>query len=140
MSEGAKHTPGPWELRRDRREGLGLYESYPVGYWNQVVHEEAGREILICEVFQLNTLLKHPNHATGKANLALIAAAPDMLAALKGNGRDPSTPDFLDWLADRLVNVYGESSRIDFVHGLRQRAAFMRAAIAKAQRRKGGRK
>lgn len=27
--------------------------------------------------------------------------------------------EFLRWLVDRLINVYGESPNIDFVHGLR---------------------
>jgi hypothetical protein len=28
--------------------------------------------------------------------------------------------DFLNWLADRLVHVYGESPNVDFVHKLRE--------------------
>lgn len=27
--------------------------------------------------------------------------------------------EFLSWLADRLINVYGESPNVDFVHKLR---------------------
>jgi hypothetical protein len=61
----------------------------------------------------------------------LIAAAPDLLAALT-MGAQVNTPDFLDWVADRLVNVYGESPNVDFVHSLRDRAKAGRAAIAKA--------
>lgn len=30
------------------------------------------------------------------------------------------TSDFLRWLADRLVNVYGESENVDFVLRLRE--------------------
>jgi len=32
------------------------------------------------------------------------------------------TPQFLNWIADRLVHVYGESENVDFVLSLRQRA------------------
>lgn len=28
--------------------------------------------------------------------------------------------EFLNWIADRLVNVYGESPNVDFVHKLRE--------------------
>ncbi len=41
----------------------------------------------------------------------------------------PSGPDFLDWLADRLINVYGESPNIDFVLALQRKAAKQRAAL-----------
>ena len=39
-------------------------------------------------------------------------------------------PDFLEWIADRLVNVYGESDNVDFVLSLRLRAKQHRAALA----------
>jgi hypothetical protein len=42
------------------------------------------------------------------------------------------TPTFMDWLADRLVAVYGEKPSVDFVLSLRERAKAGRAAIAKA--------
>ncbi len=35
---------------------------------------------------------------------------------------NPPTPVFLDWLGDRLVNVYGESQHLDFVQRLRHEA------------------
>lgn len=31
--------------------------------------------------------------------------------------------EFLEWVADRLVHVYGESPNVDFVHRLREIAA-----------------
>jgi hypothetical protein len=61
----------------------------------------------------------------------LAAAAKDLLAA-QTMGAQVNTPDFLDWVADRLVHVYGESPNIDFVHSLRDRATAGRDAIAKA--------
>lgn len=39
-----------------------------------------------------------------------------------------SDSEFLDWLADRLVNVYGESENVDFVRRLRGLARSTRLA------------
>lgn len=61
----------------------------------------------------------------------LIAAAPDLLEA-QTMGVEVNTPDFLDWIADRLVQVHKESQNVDFVLSLRERAKAGRAAIAKA--------
>ncbi len=33
-----------------------------------------------------------------------------------------SHKEFLNWIADRIVNIYGESPQIDFVLALRRRA------------------
>jgi hypothetical protein len=44
-------------------------------------------------------------------------------------GAQVNTPDFLDWMAARLVHVYGESPLIDFVQSLQLRAAVMRQAL-----------
>lgn len=33
--------------------------------------------------------------------------------------RTPNDSDFLNWVADRLVHVYGESENVDFVRRLR---------------------
>jgi hypothetical protein len=41
-------------------------------------------------------------------------------------------PRFLAWIADRLVNVYGESPNVDFVLSLRARASALRSALADA--------
>lgn len=45
-------------------------------------------------------------------------------------GAQLNTPDLLDWVADRLVHVYGENPNVDFVQSLRLRAEAGRAAIA----------
>ena len=60
------------------------------------------------------------------ANLNLLEAG--LLAA---HEPDREGPKFLDWVADRLVNVYGESENVDFVICLRRRAAKAAAATAR---------
>lgn len=64
-----------------------------------------------------------------EANARLIAAAPKLL-----DSHEPERggADFLDWVADRLVNVYGESEDVDFVICLRRRAVKAREAISQA--------
>lgn len=54
----------------------------------------------------------------------------DFLAACKGPTLD--LPDFLEWIAGRLVDVHGENPNVDFVLSLHKRASDFRAAIAKA--------
>lgn len=66
-----------------------------------------------------------------RAMAQCMAAAHELLEA-QTMGPSLNTPDFLDWLADRLVSKCGEDSNADFVLSLRARAAAGRAAIAKA--------
>jgi hypothetical protein len=47
-------------------------------------------------------------------------------------GAQVNLPDFLEWIAARLVDVHGENRNIDYVHTLYDRAESVRAAIAKA--------
>ena len=65
------------------------------------------------------------------ADARLIAAAPDLLEAQED---ERAGPDFLNWVADRLVR-HGDHPDADFVLCLRRRASLARAAIAKV---KGG--
>jgi len=97
------HTPGPWTVANGKIVGNG----YNIASINGSATSE------------------------GKANSALIAAAPDLLKS-QTMGSSLNTPDFLDWIADRLVGVYGEPECIDFVASLRERSKSGRAAIAKA--------
>ena len=46
------------------------------------------------------------------------------------DGPTMAMPDFLEWIAARLVNVYGESENVDFVISLRERAAACRTVLA----------
>ncbi len=56
------HTPRPWEIFKRPDGGIG------------VRHSATGNHP-VCDVFYMNS--------TGEANASLIAAAPDLLAALK---------------------------------------------------------
>lgn len=67
------HTPGPWLLR----EGSGNY------LWEVVVERRAGRSPrVICR----------PSGDHREANARLIAAAPDLLAAIKNSDDAHWTP------------------------------------------------
>lgn len=61
------------------------------------------------------------------ANIHHILAASDLLAA---HEPDRQGPDFLEWCAQRLIDL-GERPDADFVIGLRRRAALARAALKK---------
>lgn len=41
----------------------------------------------------------------------------------------PPGPEFLEWIAGRIVEVYGESSNVDFVVALRRKAELARVAL-----------
>lgn len=74
----AGHTPGPWFVRKDRE----FYRDHPqplcvANHKDQEAYDEHPDPKWICRLFD----------AWGpeaEANAALIAAAPDLLAALKG--------------------------------------------------------
>ena len=116
MSE-AKHTPGTW-----RSQGGHVLASLDDDKWTTVFVADCGKL-----------------HANAERIVACVnacqgidpAAVSDLLAA-QTMGAQVNTPDFLDWVADRLVHVYGESPNVDFVLSLRYRAAAGRAAIRKA--------
>lgn len=127
MSE-FKGTPGPWHVGYGIT-GIGctnakigghakLFDVRGWGYFTGDGHGGLG-------------LSYEEAMAIQKANACLVAAAPDLLES-QTMGIQLNTPDFLDWIAERLVNVYGESPHVDFVVSLKDRAAAGRAAIAKA--------
>ena len=103
--EQAKHTPGTWHQGDDIRQ------------------IKSGNGIIVCNV---SGAVSNPSVL---ADALLIAAAPELF-----DSHEPEREgaDFLDWIADRLVHVYGESENVDFVICLRRRAAKARAAIKKA--------
>lgn len=126
----SKHTPGPW------KQGHTLATS-ETARWTpeQFAASDAIEARMVFANFNLSDKGKGRYlvaEAKDADDARLIAAAPELLAA-QTMGTELNTPDFLDWIAARLVNVYGESPNVDFVISLRSRAAAGRAAIAKAE-------
>lgn len=64
------HTPGPWEIEPKERREHPLF-----------VMDSNGDRIARCDGLNMADFGPDPQHA--KANARLIAAAPDLLAALK---------------------------------------------------------
>lgn len=114
----AQHTPGPWEAAVEIFDNEGYPETAI-----QALNGSATVAVAL-EFGQNNPHMR-------EANARLIAAAPELLAA-QTMGASANTPDFLEWIADRLVHQHGENPQVDFVLSLRKRAAAGRAAIAKA--------
>lgn len=109
------YTPGPWAT--DEAEHDEPYQDILV---------MAGEHRRICKV-SIDDAPVHDYNAAQRANARLIAAAPTLVECLT-MGATMQTPEFLEWLADRLVTVYGEDPGTDFVLSLRDRAGQMRAA------------
>lgn len=83
----ATHTPGPWHV--DTRLTGHRYNGHPVRYFS-VAHTTQTRDCFIATEVAPTTLIfpaegcdrTEPNHE-GEANARLIAAAPELLAALE---------------------------------------------------------
>lgn len=111
------HTPGPWLLDQIERGGDLVSDGYHFIEAGKGFHngdDENGFCISGC---------------MSLANARLIAAAPCLLAAHEA---DRDGPDFLDWVAARLIRQ-GDNPNSDFILCLRRRAQAARAAIAKAR-------
>lgn len=107
------HTPGPWkanETPHSNNQDWVVLDSGANGHSRRV-----------CAVYSDNA----------EADAHLIAAAPELLEA-QTMGAELNTPDFLDWIAARLIH-YGDNPNADFILSLRERAKSGRAAIAKAE-------
>jgi hypothetical protein len=100
MTDISKHTPGPW--------------SFDGPAHNIHVREAARPEMRICFM---------TSDGPARANARLIAAAPDMLAALRDMRHHFGNPKRDEWLSDA---AFGEALRAD---------ARARDAIAKAEGR-----
>lgn len=116
MSE--KYTPGPWRIA-----------GTATGYITNT--GKGGRvQVAVVGAYDDKKLLPF-NKERWDADASLIAAAPDLYEAHEPHSNPPG-PDFLDWLAERLVKVYGENHETDLVQALRRKAAKARAALSKA--------
>lgn len=108
-----QHTPGPWQWDGNVCD----YDPEQEAPW--IVDVELSRV--------LTGTIKCKNPADAR----LLAAAPDLLAC-QTMGAQLNTPDFLDWIADRLEHIHGEDPNVDYILSLRARADAGRAAIARA--------
>lgn len=74
---------------------------------------------------------KEARHAL--VNYIKVASAPNAaLVAACTEGAQVNLPDFMEWIADRLEFVYGESPNVDFVRTCRDRAKKVRVALSAA--------
>ena len=94
----SKHTPGPWSIYFNSRDDLVIRKMFTDG--------QESHSIARCH--------------SGAANALLIAAAPDMLAALQG---------YVDAFEHHLITNTNGARDFDFTGHI---AAQARAAIAKA--------
>jgi hypothetical protein len=104
----SEHTPGPWSLAAKKKGGERLVvvgDPWP----------ESTQMACIAEAFQMSG-----PHGTGEGNARLIAAAPDLLAALRG----------LNMTEDRIVGAQGGDMIVRMPMDAITAAA---AAIAKAE-------
>lgn len=109
------HTPGPWKVVCNQ---FSRYE----------IHYSGGQ---LAGVAKWDDPASPPPIHEMHANAKLIAAAPDLLKS-QTMGAELNTPDFLDWIADRLIHVHGEHPNMDYILSLRTRAVAGRYAITKA--------
>lgn len=91
------HTPGPWVV--DNTNAFGVY-----GVWTDYAthpgHDGAGYGSQICSMFTESFgQIDKNTRAERDANAKLIAAAPDLLAALKSMVEQG---DRCNWFADSL--------------------------------------
>lgn len=87
------YTPGPWTVEEDMRPGMG---------WNRHIH--SGPRTAVC--FMAHSNEKEP--ARDLANARLIAAAPDLLAALRDIATfcdDPEGSERAETLALGMVRL-----------------------------------
>jgi hypothetical protein len=69
-----------------------------------------------------------------KQTANLIVHTDDLLQTIKSG--NPPLPQFLEWIADRLVYVYKENPNIDFVLAVRKHANNLTKVIKRAERRR----
>lgn len=56
----------------------------------------------------------------------------EMAKAIRGGTALNDTSTLIEFLADRLVEVYGENANIDFILAARERAAMLRRSLPKS--------
>lgn len=77
----SKHTPGPWVSFTTEQGGPGVSIDDTSDFWLPILEESGQEGWVICRLTKWDRCDKDPEVVA--ANMALIAAAPDMLAALE---------------------------------------------------------
>ncbi len=139
--ETGRHTPEPWHYRTLSMDGIGIWTNDTRIY--QGTREQGGSEWVAdvgCET--------DPERIANAARIVLCVNAMSGIAHADPGSvkrlveaiawpQGTATPEFLEFIANRLVTVYGESPNTDFVISLRQRQLELRAVLA-AIRVEGG--
>jgi hypothetical protein len=120
MSE-SKHTPGPWEVSIGDDYGITA-EAYPKEYSHSFKSDDLG---------YLLALVGNRAEDFGKANARLIAAAPDLLAALEALSSNPHL--YLGDLVYAVREKEGEGWDGPAVTAWSEAVMAAKAAIAKAR-------
>ena len=102
----AKHTPGPWQI------GLTVRNSVAIDAILPSPHDDGER----CAVAHIVAIPHRQSPETGEANACLIAAAPDLLAALEqalalieGEGLDELHGDCAEVARGAISRAKGEA-------------------------------
>lgn len=138
MSESSRpfrHTPGEWQKHPDYDfKPMAVADDNGECWVSCTVHiSTAEKKIIGSAGLHHGSDAGYPhvdNLIEMKANLALMSAGPNLLES-QTMGADKTTPEMLDWVADRLV-FKGDDPGADFIISLRARAEAGRKAIAKA--------
>jgi hypothetical protein len=102
------HTPGPWGWTDGEKPiDIATYES-PGFYQNPQLRSESGEDIVGCDEYW--TIGPMGNDEEVVANARLIAAAPDMLAALNAvvGASETGFPEALQSARDAIKKARGE--------------------------------
>src|ERR1700723_302053 len=99
-----QHSAGPWRVSKRRVDGMATIDSFE---WTGLAH------------VHVRMLGEKKDCADGKANLRLIAAAPDLLDALQ---------NFMNGIETRMVRVESDADET-----LANAFAKIRKALAKAK-------
>ena len=113
MSEGAKHTPGPWFWTTTPYSYQGSPEERQVsvyyrspGYYDNLYLAGATGPVVGCDEYNV---FDGDSPEQRIANMRLLAAAPEMLAALGQVGALLEVARRLDELTDQLPRIYQET-------------------------------
>ncbi len=95
----SKHTPGPWSVQTTQRPHVA-------GHWREIVADK----LVVAEVYEDDEPHEpySPLPKEAEANARLIAAAPELLEALKGfalNRAHLRTEDPFDGALSRLLDM-----------------------------------